>query len=147
MFKYMLTQQVYDGTDFGNVEVIGTFGEIDNVNEFLRSSPDYPDYIKFISCRQIIEFSDESKCYKLDLITVPFNPIDKLGQVRKVMRKEKTILDLLEADGICGDPLTANDDTLITVTIKNVASSEIFFSFETWGISLLEDGTWHFEES
>lgn len=143
MFKYLLTLQVWERNDYGNEEVLGTFDEIDNVNRYLHTAG-YPSNIKFISCRQIIERSINGTNIRLDLRSVPFNPIDKIGELRMAFEEEETILDLLQARESVTDDLTSQDDELVTVELRFLGG-ELFLKFSQCGISLLKDGTWKYE--
>jgi hypothetical protein len=147
MFKYMLTRRESRSGGYGSIEILGTFGEIANVNDFLRSSPDYPDYVKFISCRQIIETTIKGVPTRLELDSVPFNPIDKIGELTQALEEEETILDLQCATNEAGDPLTSQDKELVTVQIKYIGKAKIFLQFSICGISLLEDGTWEYVDT
>ena len=144
MYQYLLTLQVWESDDYGDVEVLGTFDEIGNVNRFLRTAG-YPNHIKFISCRQIIETTTgKGRSIRLDLTSVPFNPIDKIGELRKALEEEETIMDLLCATNEAGDSLTSQDDELVTVELRFLGG-ELFLKFSQCGISLLKDGTWKYE--
>ena len=148
MFKYLLTKQVRQrgvvglGV-FGNVEMLGTFDSIDNVNEYLDSAG-YTSNIKFISCRQIIETEMLGIQTRLDLTSIPFNPIDKIGELRNAFEEEDTIEGLLCATNEAGDSLTSQDDELVTVEPRFLGG-ELFLKFSQFGISLLKDGTWKYE--
>ena len=144
MYKYLLTKYILlpYGT-FGDVDVLGTFDSIDTVNEFLHSAG-YADNIKFISCRQIIETEMLGKQTKLDLTSVPYNPIDKIGELLNAFKEEETVLDLLCARDQVTDDLIADEDLHVVVEPKFLGG-ELFLHFCQFGISLLKDGTWKYE--
>lgn len=145
MFKYFLTLQVWESGDYSSVEVLGTFDEIANVNEFLYSAG-YPSRVKFISCRQIIETTIKGKAIRLDLRSVPFNPIDRIGELRNAFKQEETIKDLRCAMDQTTDDMIANEDLHVTVEPRFL-SGELFLHFCLFGISLLKDGTWKYEDT
>ena len=145
MYKYLLSKQIRtNDSGYGNVEVLGTFDSIDNVNEFLRSSPTYPDHVKFISCRQIIETKMNGIATRLDLTSVPFNPVDTIGELCNAFKEQETILDLRCAMDQTTDDMIADEDMHYVVEPKFLGG-ELFLSFCQFGISLLKDGTWKYE--
>lgn len=143
MYNYILYKQIWWAGRYDAVQVQGTFDSIDAVNEFLITTG-YPDNIKFISCRQIIETKIFDVQTRLDLTTISHNPIDTIGQLHNALEEEETILDLLQATVEAGDSLTSQDDKLVTVELRFLGG-ELFLKFSQCGISLLKDNTWKYE--
>lgn len=150
----LIVEYDYQGT-FGGGKVLGTFDAVSKVNDWCRNNIQTATTINFVSTEhcpsQSIYFRETvgmvNTDSKLTLSKTEHNPITLLGQVRDVMEEQETLLDLLQARDSILEDLTSQDDELVTVHIRDIARSEIFLDFRTWGISLLEDGTWHFEDT
>lgn len=142
MYKYILTREERRSGDYGSVEKLGVFDKIDNVNEFLQSTG-YPNHIKFISCKQIIESRMNNVPTKLTLTSIPFNPIDRIGELRNAFKEVETIMDLRCAMDQTADDMIANEDTHVVVEPRFLGSG-LFLQFCQFGISLFKDGTWKY---
>lgn len=146
-YKYLLTKYVLLPAHlggWGKMEILGTFSCIQNANRFLWTSPDYGDDFKFISCRQIIERPDASgNKIKLDLTSVPYNPIDKIGELQRLIEDEPSIQDFID------DPVHQEgfvEHQLAGISFHPyVKEDEITLQLWGWSIRLFRDGTWFFE--
>ncbi len=150
----LLIEYDHEGT-FAGGKILGTFSEVDKVNDWCRSNISTGTNINFISTRhcqsQSIYFQEaigivNTDC-KLTLSEAEYDPITLLGQVREALIEEETIMDLLCARDQVTDSLTSDDDSRITVVVRDIARSELYFDFNTWGISLLKSGKWFFKDT
>lgn len=144
MFKYMLTKQVWESRDYGKEEVLGIFDRFDDVNEFLRTSG-YPSNIKFFTCRQIIEVPLGGTNIRLDLTSVPFNPISKIGELKQFFEEEPTIAEFEERNTTQPDFLEYKKKGYSVHTYFDDDSMSL--QFWGWAIVLKEDGIWFWEDT
>lgn len=146
MYKYLLIQKIYDGDRYHNPEVVGTFDNIAAANRFIESSPDYPDNIKFISCRQLIEYPFKDTHYQLDLTSVPYNPVHRIGELRRLIEDEPSIEDFMN------DP--AYQESFVEHRFSGLSIHPYFTKHDTldlqfwgWCITLNKDGTWFWQDT
>ncbi len=145
MYKFLLLKYVWVRNDYGDPEILGTFDSLVDVNRFLETSDDYLTDQKFISCRQINEYKYKGTSYRLDLTAVPFNPVDKIGELKKFFKEEPTIDDLLTNK--------IHQVNFVEHKKKGYSVHTYFgkdsLSLQLWGwaIVLSNDGTWFWEDT
>ena len=146
----LLVEYDYGGV-YGEGKVLGTFDKVSKANDWCLSNLHTDTVMNFVDTEhcpiQSVYFKETIGIVHTDCKLTLIESLTRLGLVRMAMEEEETLLDLLQARDSIADDLTADDDVRTTLIIKDVARSKIYLDFNNWGISLLEDGRWFFEDT
>jgi hypothetical protein len=144
-YKYLLTKYVMIDACFSDMVIVGTFDSIGAVNTFMNTSDDYPKDTKFISCRQINEYEFGAKRYKIELTSIPYNPVNRVNELKGFFEEEPTIEDL--EDRAETQPLFLDFKKKGYSIHTYPGHDSMSLQFWGWAIVLNEDGTWFWEDT